>query len=82
MTTDSSASAKKMALEVAAKLASIKRVRLFMFEDLDKTIGLASTPRGAPNFMLALALSAYTEYWRARACPEVYLTRCGIQFNS
>jgi len=63
LATDPTADAKKLALEVTAKLESIERVRLFMVEDLEKTIGLASTPRGAPNFMLALALTAYTEYW-------------------
>jgi hypothetical protein len=34
-----------------------------MFDDIDKTIQLAHTPRGAPNFLLALGLCCYTEYW-------------------
>ena len=34
-----------------------------MFEDLDKTIDLVNCLRGAPNFLLALVLCCYTEYW-------------------
>ncbi len=60
---DNSEDTKRLILDMVNKLDSVKRVRLFMIEDLEKTIGLASTPRGAPNFMLALALCAYTEYW-------------------
>ena len=40
------------------------KVRRFMFDDIDKTIGLADNPNvGAPNFLLALGLCCYTEYW-------------------
>ena len=43
---------------------SILKVRRFMFDDIDKTIGLADNPNvGAPNFLLALGLCCYTEYW-------------------
>jgi hypothetical protein len=63
MITDSSADAKKPVFGGAAKLESVKRARFLMFEELDKTIGLAVTARGAPNFMIASALTAYTEYW-------------------
>jgi hypothetical protein len=36
---------------------SVLNVRRFMFDDIDKTIGLADNPNvGAPNFLLALAL--------------------------
>ncbi|MBV9176064.1 MAG: hypothetical protein JO297_03410 [Nitrososphaeraceae archaeon] len=47
-------------------LSSIDKVRKFMFDDIDKTIQLAHTPRGAPNFLLALGLCCYTEYWARR----------------
>ena len=43
---------------------SVLHVRRFMFDDIDKTIGLADNPNvGAPNFLLALGLCCYTEYW-------------------
>jgi hypothetical protein len=34
-----------------------------MFDDIDKTLQLVHTTRAAPNFLLALGLSCYTEYW-------------------
>ena len=34
-----------------------------MFGDIKKTLSLVDTPTGAPNFLLALALCCYTEYW-------------------
>jgi hypothetical protein len=34
----------------------VLKVRKFMFDDIDKTIQLVHTPRGAPNFLLALGL--------------------------
>lgn len=34
-----------------------------MFEDLNKAIALRDTRVGAPNFMVALALCVYTEFW-------------------
>jgi hypothetical protein len=45
------------------KGSSIDKVREFMFDDIDKTIRLAHTSRDAPNFLLALGLFFYTEYW-------------------
>jgi hypothetical protein len=42
---------------------SVNKTRKFMFEDLDKTINLINTKRRAPNFLLALVLCCYTEYW-------------------
>jgi hypothetical protein len=43
---------------------SVLNVRRFMFDDIDKIIGLADNPNvGAPNFLLALGLCCYTEYW-------------------
>lgn len=41
-----------------------------MFADLDKTIELVNTPKGAPNFMLALILCCYTEFWGKVKFPE------------
>jgi hypothetical protein len=44
--------------------SSVLKVRDFMFNDIDKTIKLADNPTvGAPNFLLALGLCCYTEYW-------------------
>jgi hypothetical protein len=40
-------------------LGSIKKVRDFMFRDLEKTLSLVNTPDRAPNFLLALALCCY-----------------------
>jgi hypothetical protein len=51
------------ALETYRILDTIKNMRHFMFEDLNKTIGLVNTDRGAPNFLLALVLCCYTELW-------------------
>jgi hypothetical protein len=34
-----------------------------MFEDIDKILALTNCIRGAPNFLLALGLCYYTEYW-------------------
>ena len=53
------------------RLASARKIRDCTFGDLDKTIALHKIPQlgnpaatyGAPNFMLALALCCYTEFW-------------------
>jgi hypothetical protein len=42
---------------------SVLQVRRFMFNDIDKTLCLTLQPAGAPNFLLALGLCCYTEYW-------------------
>jgi hypothetical protein len=52
-----------VALQTSDYLVSIKKVRDFMFGDLEKTLSLVNTPDRAPNFLLALALCCYTEYW-------------------
>jgi hypothetical protein len=44
-------------------LVSIKKIRDFMFGDLEKTLSLVNTSTGGPNFLLALALCCYTKYW-------------------
>jgi hypothetical protein len=54
---------KKTALETYRIVDTIKKIQEFMFADLDKTIELANTSKGAPNFMLALVLCCYTEFW-------------------
>ena len=43
--------------------SSLNKIRKFMFGDLDKTIDLVNTNKGAPNFLLALILCCYTEFW-------------------
>lgn len=52
-----------VALQTSDYLVSVKKVRDFMFGDLEKTLSLINTPAKAPNFLLALALCCYTEYW-------------------
>jgi hypothetical protein len=43
---------------------SVNKVKEFMFNDIEKTINLVNAPQvGAPNFLLALGLCCYTEYW-------------------
>lgn len=43
---------------------SVLKVREFMFGDIDKTLSLVHiSSTGAPNFLLALGLCCYTEYW-------------------
>jgi hypothetical protein len=40
------------------------KVREFMFNDINKALRLADNRQiGAPNFLLALGLMCYTEYW-------------------
>ena len=52
-------------------LQTIEDIRQFMINDLDKTIALVNSCKGAPNFMLALALCCYTEFWgKLKAFPE------------
>jgi hypothetical protein len=61
----------KEAKEEAVTLQTIEKIRDFMFEDLDKTIALVNSCKGAPNFMLTLVLCCYTEFWgKLKAFPE------------
>jgi hypothetical protein len=39
----------------------VLRVRQFMFDDIDGRLQLTHTTRAAPNFLLALGLSCYTD---------------------
>ena len=54
---------REISLKTYSVLKSIEKIREFMFADLDKTIELVHSDKGAPNFMLALVLCAYTEFW-------------------
>lgn len=59
----------------------VLKVRRFMFDDIDKTIGLADNPNvGAPNFLLALGLCCYTEYW-GKLLTGVSLVHPGVGFR-
>jgi hypothetical protein len=51
---------RKISLETHSTLQKIEKIKEFMFADLDKTIALVSSDKGAPNFMLALVLCSYT----------------------
>ena len=62
--------AKKIALETYRILDTISKIKEFMFTDLDKTLELVNTPKGAPNFMLALVLCCYTEFWGKLMVPS------------
>ena len=64
-----------------------------MFGDLEKTLSLVNTPARAPNFLLALALCCYTEYWRqfligkkrlhgySRKCFNEFFKRLGPRYE-
>lgn len=69
----------------------VLEVRDFMFDDIDKTLQLIHTPRGAPNFLLALGPCCYTEYWgklllgiegndKGRAAFEAFLKRLDCDY--
>jgi hypothetical protein len=61
---------RKISLETYSVLENIQKIRDFMFADLDKTIELVNSGKGAPNFMLALALCSYTEFWGKLILPS------------
>jgi hypothetical protein len=66
---------------------SVMKMREFMINDLEKTINLVSSGSGAPNFLLALVLVCYTEYWgrllnaiaegQGRLCFDTFFKRLG-----
>lgn len=71
---------------------SIAKCREFMYNDIQKSIDLAKKPStGAPNLLIALGLSCYTEYWGkvslgiargdSRLCYESFLCRMGIKYQ-
>jgi len=63
-----------------------------MYNDIQKSIGLAKNSSvGAPNLLIALGLSCYTEYWGklslgiasedSRRCYHSFLCRMGIRYQ-
>jgi hypothetical protein len=63
-----------------------------MFNDIQKSIDLANdTTVGAPNILIALGLSCYTEYWgklllglpreESKKCYESFLKRLGLAYD-
>lgn len=71
---------------------SVQRVRKFMYEDIRKTLDLSNSPKGAPNFLLALVLCYYTEYWgklllenpkeSSRKAFEAFFKRLGQDYQT
>jgi hypothetical protein len=60
---------------------TIVKIKEFMFADLDKTIALVNSSNGAPNFMLALVLCCYTEFWgKLMLYPERDEKKCFDSF--
>jgi len=49
--------------EQKVTVQTIEKIKEFMFADLNKTIIPVNSSNGAPNFMLALVLCCYTEFW-------------------
>jgi hypothetical protein len=70
----------KIALETYRILDTITKIKEFMFSDLDKTIELVNTSKGAPNFMLALILCCYTEFWGRLMLPSGKDKECFERF--
>lgn len=68
---------------------SIMKTKEWMFEDIQKSIDLE--PKGAPNVLIALGLSCYTEYWgklllgtpreKSKECYEEFLRHLGKSYN-
>jgi hypothetical protein len=80
---------RKISLETYSTLQNIEKIKKFMFADLDKTIALVSSDRGAPNFMLALVLCSYTEFWGKlmlhsedeKKCFDAFFCRLGTRYE-
>jgi hypothetical protein len=63
-----------------------------MYEDIQKTLDLSNSPKGAPNFLLALVLCCYTEYWgklllenpkeSSRKAFEAFFKRLGQDYQT
>src|SRR5687768_10889824 len=71
---------------------SLCKCRDFMYNDIQKSIGLAiNSSIGAPNLLIALGLSCYTEYWGkialgiargdSRICYQSFLCRMGMKYQ-
>ena len=68
---------------------SIMQAKKFMVGDIQKSIDLE--PKGAPNILVALGLSCYTEYWgklllglpkeNSKRCYEEFLKCLGDSYN-
>ena len=79
----------KIQLSTINMLDTIKKIREFMFEDLEKTIDLVDSSRGAPNFMLAMVLCAYTEFWgklmrpgkEDKQCFDTFFCQLGTKYQ-
>ncbi|MGB6530546.1 MAG: hypothetical protein WBF33_20770 [Candidatus Nitrosopolaris sp.] len=65
-----------MCLETYTVLQNIDKIKEFMFADIDKTISLIHSDIGAPNFMLALVLCSYTEFWGKLMLPSQECKKC------
>jgi hypothetical protein len=79
---------RKISLETYTVLQNIDKIKEFMFADLDKTIELVHSNKDAPNFMLALVLCSYTEFWgklmlpsqRCKKCFDAFFCKLGTKY--
>jgi hypothetical protein len=80
-----------MSFKSSKHYRSIDNVRNFMFNDIEKLLRPGENVRiGAPNFLLALGLSCYTEYWGklvrgvsaglSQTCFEEFFRRLGNSY--
>ena len=70
---------------------SVSKVRDFMFADIEKAMDLVYAKKGAPNFLIALGLCCYTEYWgklvkgiaagHSEECFNEFFDRLGKCYN-
>jgi hypothetical protein len=71
---------------------SVNKVKQFMFADIEKSLKIAENPHiGTPNFLLALGLCCYTEYWgklvkgiaqgQSKVCFEEFFRRLGYGYK-
>lgn len=71
---------------------SVLKTREFMFSDLKAAVSLAQSKGSAPNFLLALGLCCYTEFWgrlvqgvpsgNEEICFDAFFTRLGKCYRS
>src|SRR5919197_1754723 len=79
--------------EEEVTVQTIQKIKEFMFADLDKTIALYDiSPTHAPNFMLALVLCCYTEFWgrlivspkgehEDKRCFKTFFCKLGMKYK-
>lgn len=70
---------------------SVSKVRDFMFADIEKAMDLVYAKKGAPNFLIALGLCCYKEYWgklvkgiaagHSEECFNEFFDRLGKCYN-